>query len=312
MLSDIYETKQPETNASLCLILSFQITKNRTDIDGRYNTSDILNLRTKTSQENAEEEINSENMSQYLCGVILDFQIEEPKNVKYQRSQAFAEKWDISFTKYTKLILESIFGQNKSVPVGVMYTEYQVLGRDRVLLEQEIRQADFAILNANYFPLKRAPLDFGTFHVHLLEIRKKNNDYIFSDEVNTTQELKIPLKLMLTWNEYNPSLDSNCSTCLAKDQVYLTSQPLYYEFFHEYIQDQLEFRLNNIDIVSGVQLDTKRTRWLEYKLQNLDYYYTCLYVQKSNTTACQLASMLRRISFNFQNVGVNEGKFIVT
>lgn len=284
-------------------MVSFQMTKNYSNIDWKY-MGDILNL--KPSSKLPENQKNLQILRKYLCKVALDFQINWQTSPEYTRSRQYAAQNDISFTKYARKIISEIFGAENKIPVGVIYSEFQV-GSDKMLLEQEIRHADFITINVNYYPVRYMPLDYILFKNYLNEIGNRHTDFI-SERNTTTKGPSIPVDFMLQWTNFNASTKQyfeNKLAAEAENKVYFSSEAKYLKVFQEHVKWAI--LKEKIGVLSGTQINIQERRLEEDSdRSNLQTY---LYVQKSDTSACQLGTMLDQISKRYETLVVNECKF---
>lgn len=292
-------------------MLSFELAnKNQSDLNWRH-MSDILYKPVKYSKEDPRLQI----LRKFLCKVALDFQVTTPTS-QYFNSQLYAKSVQISFTKYAKKIVSSVMGIESKIPVGIIYSEQQT-GRDHMLLEQEVKYADFIIINVPFSPISRMPMKYNSFTTHLSRVLKGNFHFLMKHQIirENFSNLSMPLTLMVTWEDPELDLCPYSQTPIsAYEKVLNSSEAAYLELFQEYLGISLRHKHNAIEIVSGTNFDFRRTSVSfensESSLRKVAEVIPYLYIQQVDTTPCQMKKMLAQTSDVFDSLIVNECKLI--
>ncbi len=292
----------PSEDVGFCLMLSFQITKDKHDINWKYIQDIFYNLPDLNSTENQERQ---QLLRKHVCKIVLNFEADY-KNSAYQLSESYCSEASISFTKYAKKLLLDIFGPEKVIPVGVLYTEAQILN-DKFLLEQEIQYADFVIISLKFTPMSKMPFLFPQFEEYFENVLTKNTEYL----ANFTKDGKnIPQTSIVVWEKFVIAQTYNNEWERHGDQNIISSQPMYLELFHDFVTSGVRNRKGNIEVISQTIFDLQeREINLDEDHLNLRHIIPYLYVQESDINPCMMIRTLLQISqFGMESLAVNECK----
>lgn len=281
------------------------MTKNQDHIDYRY-IQDVLYILPKSTLIN---QTGTKALKKYLCNIILDFQSFDYFGKLSKDSMKYSRKWGISFTKNAKQLLQNILGfqsENFTAPqVGVAYNELQV-GKDKLLLEQELCYADFLIVNVTYIPFANMAPIYNIFEQEVKTLYQKNQDFLASLQENSTTNKKIPqVSFMFTWVSGN-----NVPDVRPDEKVIFEKEDTFFDIFQSFVGTLIKTQNVRFEIISGALFNPEKITncWMDNPSmhQMLPYLYT----HSVDTTSCQLDRMIEKIESRFSKLVVNECKHL--
>lgn len=291
-----------QEDMEFCLMISFQIIKNKSDIDWKY-IQDVLH--NKDLLNSTEKQEYQQLLQNHVCKVALNFEADY-KTKEYQLSQSYASEASISFTKYTKKILQVLFGEDGNISVGVIYTESQILN-DVILLEQEIQYADFAIASVKFTPVSKIPFISQHFGKRLTNILRTNEEYL----ANVIKSGKnISQSVMIIWDEFKHANMFSSELQRAEEKITMSTQSMYLEFLQDFIKNATSEGIIDIEVISQTKFDLQ-TKELNSDKNIFQKIISYLFVQESDVNPCMMITMLSKISqFEIETLAVNECKQI--